>query len=664
MTLEINQDGPMQRRPVIFLSYSWEDAAEVANQIKASLEEVGYDVWIYSEHIRPDDEHFRWLLEEALEKCRLFVALLSPYSVRLEGDVGTVSRMSMLHNELILAVRKNLPVVPVTVIKCNLPLPINHYDPIDFTAWQSSPAAYQQGIQDILQWIREALADPPRRRYRAYVDNLPAARLTFPEELTAEGNFVGREWLMDRLEAWLDGNGRCFLIEAEPGAGKTALVSELVRRNSGGRVLAYHFCNLQNEDTVDARRFVRSIASMLCGTVPEYLLRQRSSEDLVLALQPSNPASTMLWQGILAPLHSVTMDGTRYIILNAVDEAAGTREESIPQLLSEQLDNFPAWLKLVATTRRDDRVVSWFHEAERCFLGESEARQQDDLTQYIARRLSEPDLGPRYPNEGTRRRVAATIAQRSAGSFRYAASVFDELSRGTLDIGEIDRLPRSLAHHYEHQAAAQFPAPSDFALARKVLSVIFVAFQPLTRGQLALITGLDQHNELGPLLDRLNCFVAWETDSAGERAYRPAHKSMADWLMEPANSDRFRVDPAEGRDLILAHCRKWATHHERYALTHLIAHLMEGSFMSEALILLRNGFFRERRAYIDPRYDLDDARSLTLALVAGTDQAAILELAQTNNVWQRDGVASALQAAPEAEDDFVDSVVAALQQAR
>jgi hypothetical protein len=372
MTLGINQDDPAQRRRVIFLSYSWNDAAEIASRIKASLEEAGYDIWIDYEHIRPDEEHFAWLLEEALEKCQLFVALLSPYSVRL-GDAGTVSRMSVLHNQLILAVKRNLPVVPLMVIECDLPLAINHYDPIDFTAWQSSPAVYQQGIQELLQWIREALADSPRRRYRVYVENLSAARLSFPEELTGEGNFVGREWLMDRLEAWLDGKGRCFLIDAEPGAGKTALVAELVRRNSGGRVVAYHFCSSQNEDTIDARRFVRLIAAMLCGTIPEYRVRLRNSEYLVRALQ--------------------------------------------------------------------------------------------NLT-------------------------------------------------------------------------------------------------------------------------------------------------------------------------------------------------------AEALAAIRNGFFGERRAHIGPGQDLDDARNLTLALVAAEDQAAILELAQTDNVWQRDGVAAGLQAAPQADDDFAGRVVTALQQAR
>jgi len=95
---------------------------------------------------------------------------------------------------------------------------------------------------------------------------------------------------------------------------------------------------------------------------------------------------------------------------------------------------------------------------------------------------------------------------------------------------------------------------------------------------------------------------------------------------------------------------------------HLIPHLLEAECAAEALTLIRDGFFGRRHGQVESRHDLDDARSLTLALVAENDQAAILELAQTDNLWQRDGVASGLQAAPPADNDFLDRVVGALLQ--
>ena len=250
------------------------------------------------------------------------VALLSPYSVRLTSDMANAEGISVCHNELILAVRMKKAVISVTVIECEPPLAINHYEPIDLTNWQSSPTAYQEGIEQILHWIREGLAD--RRRYRIFVDNLSQDRLSFPEEQTAALGFVGRDWVMTRLDSWLASDSRCLLVEAEPGSGKTALVAELLRRNPGDRILAYHFCNSQREETVDPRRFIRSLAAMLCGTVPAYRARLRSSEDLVRALKSDGQPSTMLWQGILEPLSATMMDGPRYIVVDALDEAVET----------------------------------------------------------------------------------------------------------------------------------------------------------------------------------------------------------------------------------------------------------------------------------------------------------------------------------------------------
>jgi hypothetical protein len=85
---------------------------------------------------------------------------------------------------------------------------------------------------------------------------------------------------------------------------------------------------------------------------------------------------------------------------------------------------------------------------------------------------------------------------------------------------------------------------------------------------------------------------------------------------------------------------------------------VEEEFLAEALAIVRDGFFSTRRRYKnDSRLDLEDARSLSIKLIKAKDDRSIVELARTENTWQRDGVASALQAAPQDADDFVDDVV-------
>jgi TIR domain/AAA ATPase domain len=659
--------GDRQPGAVIFESYGWVDAPDIARKIKASLEAHGFEVWLDSDHIRPDEVDFWSPLQTALERCKLVVALLSPYSVRLEGDNDAARRISVCHNELIQAVRMQKAVVPVVVIECEPPLAINHYDPIDLTGWNASPTAYDEGISEVLHWIREGLAD--RRRYCIYVDNLSQDRMSFPEEQTAALDFVGRDWVLDRLAAWLESRRRCFLIEAEPGSGKTALVAELLRRNPDGRVLAYHFCNSQREETLDPRRFIRSLAAMICGTVPDYRVRLRGSEDLIRALKSDGHPPTMLWQGILEPLGRIDPGGTRYIVIDALDEAADARSDgsvSIPRLLAGALQSFPPWLKLVVTTRPHDRVLPLFQDAEQCELGEIVAAQRDDLRHFIEQRLVRPGADATVPAEvAAHGLLTDAIAARSGGNFQYAEMVLDALAAGTLAAGDIDSLPQSLAGLYYNRADAQFPDGQGFADARLVLGVLLAAREPLSRSQLAAITGLDRDGSLLPLLRKLTNFVIWDLDIGDEGVYRIAHKSISDWLIAPARGfDRFKVDLSVARERLLVHCRGWPNHFEPYALRYVIAHLLEAGMLDDALTLVRDGFFEERQRHLDTGADLGDARALTLALVGRGDEAAILDLARTDNIRQRDGIAAALLGCPPEADGFVDRVVAALLKVR
>ena len=79
--------------------------------------------------------------------------------------------------------------------------------------------------------------------------------------------------------------------------------------------------------------------------------------------------------------------------------------------------------------------------------------------------------------------------------------------------------------------------------------------------------------------------------------------------------------------------------------------------MAGALAAIRGGLFTTRHAVLDPILDLDDSRAVTAALIAMKNHDAIVSLAQTDNVGQRDGVAAALSMAPPGADEFVDGVV-------
>ena len=625
----------------VFQSYGWHDATDIAQRLKESLVEAGYDVWIDRENLREDDKFFSIALEAALKGSEVVVALLSPHSVR--GLSAQDERSSICYNEIRFAEELGRPIVPVRVQKFAgaPPFLLIKYRRIDWLDWDK-PDSYRKGVADIIATIDGVLAND-----RNFDPDIVFQETNFSAQLqVARDSFVGREWLFSRVETWLQGTSPCLQIEGDAGSGKTAFVAELVRRNPGGRMLAYHFCGATPR-TLDADAYVKSTAAMIANSIDAYA-EQFWGGTLARWLMAADP-QTMFLHGVLEPLRRLTMNEPYYIVVDSLDEAIGVTgaQISLPLLLVRSLEEFPPWLKLLVTTRPNERIQRLFRTAETCSLATSLDQQRLDLRQFIEQRLAGSP-------------AATMLEERAAGSFQYAGMVLDALDRGELDAAGLSTLPRRLEQLYFTRAQGRFPDPADYRLPRMVLGMLLVSREPLTLAQLAKLTGLDRDTELPRTLDTLTGFVGPVFGPTGEAAYRILHLSISEWLASP-DAGHFQVDTTQSHERLLAHCLDWRTHHESYALKHVIAHLMERGRLSDALAAVQQGLFTERFARLhEPRLDADDARNLTLALVAARDTAGILALARTENIWQRDGVAGALQSARADDLAFIDQVVGAL----
>lgn len=83
-------------------------------------------------------------------------------------------------------------------------------------------------------------------------------------------HFIGREWVFDEIEVrCVLGNEQALIITGDPGSGKSAFISEFIDRNPQ-RVLAYHSCHVDIEQTVNPGRFIRSIAGMIAKRLDGY----------------------------------------------------------------------------------------------------------------------------------------------------------------------------------------------------------------------------------------------------------------------------------------------------------------------------------------------------------------------------------------------------------
>lgn len=628
----------------IFESYGWADASDIAQRLKALLDETGrYEVWIDSEHLRADDKHFPPVLQQAVADSEVVLALLSPESVR--GLTGG-DRLSTCYNELRYAEELNRPIIPVRVIKFEGPTPflIIKYRRLN---WLDRDQPKSRGLQEIINAIefvrdRGNLLDP----------RIAPLGVSFRVELdSADDNFTGRQWLFTKVENWLDGPNPCLVIEGNAGSGKTALVAMLARHNAVGGIVAYHFCSqLQVQSTIDPVAFVRSIAAMLATAIDAYA-DQLATGQLAEWLEASD-ADTMLCQGVLAPLRNVSMPGTYYIAVDALDEADVVNDSvSVPQLLADALEDFPPWLKLLVTTRPYQHVQGLFSQAETCVLDQDNNEHLSDLSAYIARRLDAlASTGVLSPAD--RERACSQVTSNADGNFQYAARVLDALKEGEFGAHSVDQLPKSLYGMYYRQGSRRFAKLRERGLWKQVLSVLLAAKEPLSESTLKkILKGLDDDT-----LRAVRCFVVSAAEGDG---WRIAHKSICDWLVSE-KAGHLKIDRAAGEQLLLAYCADWPTNGEPYALKHVIAHLLEAGKVADAMAAVQQGLFEKRLEKLgEPRLDGEDARRLTARLIEDNNIEAILTLAKTANVWQRDGVAAVLQS-PSTSNQLADQVVGEL----
>jgi hypothetical protein len=595
--------GP-ENKVRLFISYGRADAEELAERLEADLSLLGFDVWRDRQKIRAGKE---WEDEivTGLRTSQLVAAVLTPHAVR---------EKSVCQEELAFArYRCNLPIVPAMAARCEPPFVISRLDYINLTAWRDSADQYKLGFKRLIDAINAHLrGEPPR--YRRWDDRFPHFDFG-PYLYDKRRDFCGREWLFRRIDAWRadGGRSRALLITGDPGIGKSAIVAQLVHLNPAGQVLAYHCCRADTPETLRPGRFIRGLAGMIASQLDAYA-SQLDDPQVEAALGETrcetDPASAFE-EGILNPLHRVPTPagGSRYILIDALDEALATREglSLVTLLAPTRLDRLPGWLRVVATTRKEPDVLRRLSGLRAEEIRADEPDDLDDIERFLAHRLGQPQLQARLlASKVTAEEAIRRLRANSGGNFLWTEQALLSLQAGTHSFADLDALPPGLTGLYTAFFKRQFPDAASYAPARQVLEVVAAAREPLTTDQLAGAIGLDPDYELPALLDRLAVYLP---DRDGRRAVH--HKSLTDWLTgtsEPRPAGRFFASPRRGHERLAAWC--WAAYQggvERmpaYSLRHLAAHLIEAARWDDLAAVLRDPPYLEARAEAGQVFDL------------------------------------------------------------
>jgi hypothetical protein len=421
--------------------------------------------------------------------------------------------------------------------------------------------------------------------------------------------FVGRSWLFEEVRAWAMADGaaagrpRAQLIEAEYGVGKSAFLAELVDTQAAGvPVVAQHFCQFDAIATLAPGRFVSSIAAQLAAALPAYRAAIEAEDAAGLRQLLEAPDSDPIGafdQAVLAPLEALAPPASPLLlVVDALDEALEHRPSNdkaarvtIVNLLGQRAQQFPRWLRLLATARPLPAVQQPLRQAFSLHsLNAEEARNLADIETYAEARCQRPPLAALLAAAGLgAAEVATRLRTLSGGKFLYAAFVLNDLASGALplrDRRDLEALPSGMDDFYLQAFERRFPSEQAYDQVRDLLALHSVQRDPLSRRELAAILNWKEARLLGQQQQLHDLLRLRGNDPAyGPKEFLASfnHPSLSRWLIATdeqsgyPRAGRFCIDPEAAEAAIhrwaLAELEAQRAHTWPYLVRHLASHL-------------------------------------------------------------------------------------------
>jgi hypothetical protein len=542
-------------RSQVFFSYARVDGAWLLHRLRNAIAELadaqGIEVELWwdkeVEEGRPNiapGENFLRVIEDAIDGSKFAIFLLSPKAVRLNGTCL---------KELLHAQARGLAILPVVAdsrysdelakVRADYEMQravreVERIDFVDFSAcWPTLPdgsrtevppapddAEAEHRFQLVWERLRpqvlQGLAGKPfERRELFIVEDAKAYRAQF---LPAEGTpLQPRPAAWKKIQNHASAHGG-LVVHGVGGIGKTSLLQWVVR-DSESRVAACWRCVREIPSTWDVAHFVRAIAIQLFAELPEYRRAIDSRLEIKSLFQRRDAAiddpGGIFKRAVLVPLGAISEPPPEalYLFVDGLDEAPEFSDDrlTIPELLRICRDDFPPWLRLVATAqshyvKTEPKLQIW-PDLE---LDPHDASHLADLRSYVGSLFDAPNCWDLLRSAGVSREEATdAVMQTADGNFLVASWLLRTLQQASARAGTAPRTgqadsleefdpasframvkdPPPIGDYVVKRLRRRFGNPQDPAwrAASRFLAVLTAARRPLSDAELSALAGVE-----------------------------------------------------------------------------------------------------------------------------------------------------------------------------
>jgi len=507
----------------VFFSYGHDENVKYVLIVKEYLEKRGFKVYFDQERLEAGDD-WDFELEKALKRQKNVVFFITPHSARRPKGFCL--------NELAMALVLKREIFPVMLEQEVPPLSIVRKQYLDLTSINKSAEnedffqAQMERLTQILEGKEILDSEGSQQRLLAELDPLD-----FTQDFQKHQRFIGREWVFDRVDRWINDEpeSKVLWITAEAGYGKSALAAQLTAKHKD--VVGVHFCSYNYPSKNNPLNVIKTLAYHLQSQIPEYY-------DEIVHLDTKDKNAFELYELLISnPLYRIGKDGKVFVIvIDALDETLEDGEliELIGSLEFEI--GLPSYVKTIITSRPDARLRQTLSRLNPIELDAQSEENILDCRDFICTKFVE--LG--YTNQLKDQNLINVVLERSEANMLYLTVFFQELGKGAINIQEPKKFPTGLYGIYEaffrRITLDEDKFYEDFS---PLLEVMLAYDEPIPKIILQDILGYNKVkfirivSKLGAMLKERN------------GKYELSHSSIGEWLQNECNV-KYLVDANRG----------------------------------------------------------------------------------------------------------------------